>query len=96
MMLLGADKIVVTSTGFPSKERNALKYRLQQLGITYSGDLVHGNGGTTHLLCYRLLDAFGSPKYNCALAWGVRIVSYKVRIPDNKTGPPYFSYEDGN
>ncbi|MEW5302119.1 MAG: hypothetical protein WDW36_004929 [Sanguina aurantia] len=76
MMLPGADKFVVTSTGFPSKERNALKYRLQQLGITYSGELVHGNGGTTHLLCYRLLDAFGSPKYNCALAWGVRIVSY--------------------
>lgn len=64
---------VVTLTGFKAGGKRKVRSLVTTLGVCYQGDLICGV--TTHLICRRLLDAFGTPKYIKALEWGIHIVS---------------------
>ncbi|KAI8472862.1 MAG: hypothetical protein J3K34DRAFT_467007 [Monoraphidium minutum] len=68
---------VVCSTGFHGAAKAELQAQVALLGggASLSGDLVRGS--TTHLVCRRLLDAFGSARYRMALEWGIHVVSYR-------------------
>ena len=53
--------------GFHGSAKLQLQAQVAGLGAAYSGDLESGR--TTHLVCRRLIDAFGSAKYRMALKW---------------------------
>jgi hypothetical protein len=58
---------VTRPAGFHGAAKAQLQAQVAALGAAYSGDLVAGRA--THLVCRRLIDAFGSAKYRMALEW---------------------------
>jgi hypothetical protein len=70
--------------GFHGQAREQLQQLAGNIGATYSADLVQGR--TTHLVCKRLIDCFGTLKYQKALEWGIQIVTYDWLLASSAAG----------
>ncbi|GBF95570.1 hypothetical protein Rsub_08551 [Raphidocelis subcapitata] len=81
-----ASRVVVCASGFHGAAKAQLQAQVAALGGAYRGDLVRGV--TTHLVCRRLLDAFGSAKYRSALEWGVSVVGHAWLVDSLRAGRP--------
>jgi hypothetical protein len=85
--------------GFKRHERDALRGVVESMGARFSPDLVHRSTApgcfTTTLVCKRLLDAFGTPKYTRALEWGLPVVtwSWLVDCMEQRRLLPTFYYK---
>eukprot|EP00878_Enallax_costatus_P033086 GHUV01036472.1.p1 GENE.GHUV01036472.1~~GHUV01036472.1.p1 ORF type:complete len:277 (+),score=105.12 GHUV01036472.1:647-1477(+) len=79
-------RVVLTASGFHGAAKQELQRLASSIGATYSGDLVQGV--TTHLICKRLIDCFGSIKYQRALEWGIHIVTYEWLEASSAAGRP--------
>ena len=60
-------RVTITGTGFSPNERLDLQRLTVAIGGSYLPDLIHRSTDptcyTTHLVCKRILDAFGTAKY---------------------------------